>query len=122
MVRVTDELKIWIAVRRDLNMPAGKLAAQVGHGVANAIWYGPQATVAAYMETSQAKIVVGVKDEADLFAVDREAQSAGLPTYFICDRGRTVFKEPTYTVAAIGPTTREALPSRIKRLRLLTDE
>ena len=63
------ELKMWIAVRADLNMPIGKLAAQVGHGVASTLMAALKAdpqNVADYMANSQAKIAVKVNSESEL--------------------------------------------------------
>lgn len=116
-----DELKIWIAVRRDLNMPAGKLVAQAGHAAASAIWQGEKLLVDAYMAAAQPKIAVSVKDEAELLAIVAAAREASIPAHAILDAGRTIFTTPTYTVAAIGPARRADLPPKVRRLRLMAE-
>lgn len=116
---MSDELRIWIAVRKDLEMPAGKMAVQVAHAATSAIWAGIlDRKITEYMNASQAKIVVEAKNLDDLIAIRDAAAACYLPAGTIIDAGRTVFTEPTATCVWIGPTTRSALPSKIKRLRL----
>lgn len=115
---MSKELRIWVAVRRDLNMPAGKMAAQVAHAATSAVWLGEPSVTRAYMDNSQAKIVVSVADEKELFAVYAVAIDAGLPAHLVTDAGLTVFNGPTPTVVSIGPAVRESLPAKVRRLRL----
>ena len=116
------ELKMWIAVRADLDMPVGKLCAQVGHGVASTLMAALQAdpqNVADYFSNSQTKIAVRVNSEVELIRVHDEARQIGIPTALIMDAGRTIFAEPTRTVCAFGPCEPEKLTGFLKRLRLL---
>jgi PTH2 family peptidyl-tRNA hydrolase len=117
-----SELKMWLAVRCDLNMPPGKLAAQAGHAFGSALLSAFQSDpecVRLYQEHAMPKIVVGVRNEAELQRVAEEARSAGILCYMVTDAGRTVFSEPTQTVCAVGPCYRGDLPAFIRRLRLL---
>lgn len=118
-----SELRMWIAVRTDLGMASGKLAAQVGHGVATTLMAALEAdpqNVADYMSNSQTKIVVRVDSEAELLRVYDEARQIGIPNALIVDAGRTVFDGlPTMTVCAFGPCEPEKLSGFLKRLRLL---
>ncbi len=117
-------LRMWVAVRTDLAMPRGKLAVQAGHGFATAILKAharDPALVDAYQADSMAKVAVGVRSVAELEWVAREAGVAGIDHCLVVDEGRTVFAEPTATVCAFGPCTREALPPFLRRLRLLSD-
>jgi len=119
------ELKCWCAVRTDLGewykeFP-GKLAAQAGHGFVSAIvksMYEFPETTAAYMQSSQAKIVLRAK-ESDFARIARECHDLGIPCVVITDEGRTVFDKPTKTVIAFGPAYSSDLSPYLKRLRLL---
>lgn len=118
------ELKMWLFVRGDLTMPAGKLAVQAGHAFCACLWRSSLIAsgsdlVAYYMVGSYAKIAVRVADEAELHKTVEACVKEGLVSVAIRDEGRTIFPEPTYTVGAVGPTYREALPSSVRRLRLL---
>lgn len=101
-----------IVVRKDLDMKSGKLAAQVAH--ASISFLTRQITNKkcnillndvewAWLNDSFAKICLRVDSEKDLLDVHELALRAGLSSHLICDSGRTVFKEPTYTCCAIGP-------------------
>jgi PTH2 family peptidyl-tRNA hydrolase len=110
-----------IVVRRDLNMPVGKIAAQVAHAAMGAI--KSQMLVSASDEKREYTLVVengtaledwwegiftkpvlGCKDLAELEAIESKAIEAGLPVCRIVDSGKTVFNgQPTVTCLAIGP-------------------
>lgn len=113
------ELRIWIVVRDDLEMPAGKMMAQVGHAVASLIFGGNPETVAAYMRCAQPKITVRAKNLHALERARDEAEASNIGTAFITDAGRTVFPEPTPTVCGIGPCFASDLPQFVRRLRLM---
>jgi len=122
MLNKQEELRIWVAVRRDLDIPAGKLAAQTGHGFVTTIFEAMKMhpdVVNAYMAASQPKIVVWAKNAAELIKVHQACEEAGLPCAIITDAGRTVFPEPTLTVMAVGPCRFIDLPKSMKRLRLM---
>lgn len=132
-VVANNELKMWLIVRQDLNMPAGKLAAQAGHGFMNAAFAllaksdpsnfdcEPTRRLREYMSGSHPKIVVRVKDERELTRAYDEASEANLSPVIIIDEGRTVFGEPTPTVVCVGPCYKEELPKFIQRLQLYKD-
>lgn len=138
------EPKQWILVRKDLKMPKGKLAAQVahasmgavlelfkavhdvGHGLNSNITQIRKASLinyekamACWLEGSFVKVVVGVENEAHLQNMYDMAYLRHLPCCLIRDQGRTVFKEPTITCAAIGPCEPEAVSDWLGDLKLL---
>lgn len=118
-----------IAVRRDLNMRKGKLAAQVAHasmaflssqirnqqGVVNdygssryEIWL-PRVR-REWIESSFTKVVVSVGSAEELLSLVKRAQDAGIVTHEIVDNGATEFHGvPTLTCAAFGPDESERL-------------
>lgn len=121
----TRELKMWLVVRTDIAMSAGKLAVQSGHAFQ---WHAVAATqmlpelMTAYMANpGTPKITVRAKSEADLDRIVAEAQAAGVAAIKVVDQGRTEFPEPTATVVAFGPAYRDELPPFLKRLQLYRD-
>lgn len=116
-----NDAKQVILIRKDLNMPAGKLGAQVAHASLACIlqmgkWSpriqfnegdgsaidghafeinlkveGPDTAVHDWMTKSFPKITLEVKNEAQLKRYYDEAVAAGLPASWIVDAGRTIF-------------------------------
>ena len=137
-----NDAKQVILIRKDLNMPAGKLGAQVAHASLACIlkmgrWsegeLGSQdftielhagvcekdSAVHDWMTKSFPKITLEVKNEAQLKRYYDEAAAAGLPASWIVDAGRTVFDGvPTPTCVGIGPASREQIDAITKRLRV----
>lgn len=117
-----NELRIYILVRKDIEIPPGKLGVQIAHAAGAVMWQAIETSdverVRQYMNQSQAKIVVGVDNEEKLLKAAQAALEKGLITYIVKDAGRTVFAEPTITCVGIGPCFKEQLPSSIRRLRL----
>lgn len=137
-----NDAKQVILIRKDLQMPAGKLGAQVAHASLACIlkmgkWsedmMGSQqfviklspdidsqdAAVHDWMTKSFPKITLEVKNEAQLKRYFDEAVAAGLPASWIVDAGRTIFNGvPTPTCVGIGPASREQIDAITKRLRV----
>lgn len=114
-----DELRVWIAVRRDLDLPHGKFAVQVAHAVATLLMEKADAgTVRAYMQNSQPKIVVAAKNLSALDRTYEECLRADLAAAYIVDETRTILPSPTATSCAVGPCTIADLPPYVRRLRL----
>lgn len=114
-----------IIARLDLQMPPGKLAAQVAHASVKVIldmgeWddfdmgdnamfqiTGIPPAVRHWMQVSFPKAVLECKDEMEIEILYAEAQRAGLPCSKIIDSGRTVYNgEHNLTCIAIGPAER----------------
>lgn len=124
-----------IVVRKDLNMPAGKLGAQVAHASLGALFqssrragYGNKQQMIIDLETGSpeeiwinnrfVKIVVEVNSEEELLKVQKKAEKKGLKTALIKDAGFTVFDEPTLTCLGIGPTSKKSLNGVTNHLKL----
>lgn len=122
----TDRVaKQMVVVREDLQMPLGKLLAQVGHAVLapvfNAMakdiynpgnregeeWYyrysilvKPDSAFEAWKEGRFTKVVVVVNSKDELKEVYEKASNLSFRC-LITDAGFTIFKEPTLTVASL---------------------
>jgi PTH2 family peptidyl-tRNA hydrolase len=116
------ELKMWLAVRTDLDMSLGKACAQAGHAFGHLHLVAQQQkpdVFGNYLGDATPKITVRADSEAALRRVHEEAKAAGIPSYIVHDAGRSELEPNTATVCAFGPAYHDELPSFLKRLRLL---
>ena len=102
----TFEYKQVIAVRADLKMSAGKIAAQAGHAAVSSAeearkkrpeWWN------AWLAEGQCKIAVKVGSEQGLLELEKRAKELKLPSALISDRGLTELPPGTITCLGIGP-------------------
>lgn len=131
-----------ILLRKDLNMPAGKSAAQASHSSLSAILnlmytetetldnndnlviYRELNTVSnsalnIWLSGEQKKVCLAVNSLEELEMYYQQAQEAGLPCSYIVDNGHTVFNGvQTPTAVAIGPHWNEDIDSITSRLKL----
>jgi len=122
-----------IIVRKDIEIPKGKLAVQVAH-----------ASVGAYLQVDnmqldddcfiniekiieiqdnwfnegQRKIVFKVNSLNDLYSIKVLADEKHIPNYLVEDFACTVFKEPTVTCIGLGPVSIEKMNEITKGLKL----
>jgi PTH2 family peptidyl-tRNA hydrolase len=96
-------MKMVVAARRDLDLSAGKLAAQVAHGVVTVLDHVDGSTASSWKAEGQPKIVVAVDGEQALRELEDEARFLGLPTGLVSDAGRTELPPGTATCLAVGP-------------------
>jgi len=122
MTEEPRELKMWLAVRCDLDLSRGKLVTQAGHAYQWLTIRAMQETPGAlrdYLNMASPKIAVRVDSERELQRVQSEAEKADIPFYTVHDAGRTEHEPGTETVVAFGPAYRDELPPFLKRLQLL---
>jgi peptidyl-tRNA hydrolase len=116
-------LRMYVAVRTDIDIPAGKLGGQTGHAFLNAFFkceqMFPDRATAYRGEYLQAKIVLNGKDLNTIMQIHNECVQLNIPTHIVRDAGLTVFNEPTITCIGIGPIEKNETPRIISRLRLL---
>ena len=100
------ENKMVIAVRKDIKLSPGKLAAQVAHAAVNCALSAKKRKTDWYERwyaEGQKKVVVKVKDLKELLELKMAAESAGLVTSLITDAGMTELPPNTTTCLGIGP-------------------
>lgn len=112
-------IKQVIVVDRSLNLPPGKLAAQVAHGSMIAFLRAEPELQRAWLETGMAKIVLACDGAEALAALAEQADVAGLSSGLVRDAGRTVVSAGTTTCVGIGPDTVERVDAVTGTLRLL---
>lgn len=125
-----EKPRVWIAIRKDIAMSPGKLAAQVGHALFKlALVSAGQAkddavafdNLKRHIDEGGAKIAVVCDSKEHLLEICAFAETVGIPWTFVQDAGHTEVSPGTLTVCAFGPTKRSDLPSPLKRLRLYKD-
>lgn len=133
---MTAKIKMVLVVRNDLNMRKGKVGAQTGHAVQEAIIdrsganSNPNSNTIPVLKTDELtqqwlcanypKTVVRVDSEAELLDIYKQACDAGLNTRLVQDLGTTEFHgQPTYTVVAVGPDWSDRIDPITGHLKLL---
>jgi PTH2 family peptidyl-tRNA hydrolase len=100
------EYKMVIVTRKDLNLSAGKLAAQVAHAAVacaletkkyNSKWFSK------WQNEGGKKAVVKVDCEKDFYPLKDKAEELGIVTNLVVDAGHTEIPTGTKTVLGIGP-------------------
>lgn len=115
--------KMVIVVRRDLNMRKGKLASQCAHAACyyllKCMDHLLDKTTADWINSGQAKIVVGCDTEQELLELIQKATSQNIVTSSVIDQGRTEFHGvETLTCCAFGPDLPEKLDPILGHLKL----
>lgn len=117
-----SEYKLYVVVRSDIEMPIGKMLAQVGHAFLGVflecLSNNPELAEKYKNEEMYPKIALKGKNEHALRRAQTECDELKIPTFLVIDAGRTVFTEPTVTVLGIGPVIFENLPTYVKKLQL----
>jgi PTH2 family peptidyl-tRNA hydrolase len=111
-----------VALRSDLKMSKGKIAAQAGHAAVSA---GEEARKhfrewwKAWLREGQCKIAVRVKSEKELLELERQVKELAIPCALIIDRGLTEIPPGTITCLGIGPAPVEKIDRITSMLPLL---
>lgn len=114
------DLRIYILLRTDIEIPTGKLLAQAAHAAVYAYRGCLEQTpdLIEEYDRTQTKICLKAKNIDALTRAQEECEEKGIPAYLVKDAGRTVFDEPTITALGIGPVKKENLPNFVQHLRL----
>jgi peptidyl-tRNA hydrolase, PTH2 family len=102
-------MKQVIVVNSSLKLPPGKMAAQVAHAAVGAFLRAPSSLQKHWLDDGMPKIVLRCDSEAEMFAVLRDAEAAGLPVSLVRDVGRTVTNPGTATCIGIGPDSADKI-------------
>jgi len=108
-----------IAVRTDLGMGDGKMAAQVAHASLRAYDDADEPTAGDWKRTGATKVVVEVGGEDELLELERGARAANLPHALVRDAGRTQVESGTATALGVGPAADADVDAVTGDLKLL---
>ncbi|KAJ3142612.1 hypothetical protein HK101_003263 [Irineochytrium annulatum] len=117
----SGEWKLVLAIRTDLDMQKGKVAAQCGHATLAAykqMMKRDPAGLKQWEKWGQAKITLKVQSEEEMLDLQRKARALGLVAESILDAGRTQIAAGSRTVLAIGPGPKERVNEVTGKLRL----
>jgi len=116
------EYKMVIVTRRDLDLSAGKLAAQVAHAAVacaletkkvNSKWFTK------WQNEGAKKAVVKVESEKDFYPLKEKSEQLKIVTYLVVDAGHTEIPAGTKTVLGIGPAPDNIIDQVTRELPLL---
>lgn len=112
-------MKQVIVVNESLQLPRGKLAAQVAHAAVAGFLNAPPAARKQWLEEGMPKIVLRAESEPLLREIESRANSRQLPVALIEDAGHTVVDPGTITCLAIGPADDDAIDLLTGDLKLV---
>lgn len=112
-------MKQAIVVRQDLQLPKGKLAAQVAHASVQCFHKTSFFTKRTWLATGMKKVVVKVKNLDELYKVLATAKHIGVTHALIADAGKTVVSSGTVTCLGIGPADDKDIDAITGTLSLL---
>lgn len=112
-------MKQVILVRQNLNLPKGKLAAQVAHASVSCFNKTNFFKRKKWLATGMKKVVLKVKDLTELRKYNQYAKDAGLKTALIADAGRTTVDPGTITCLGIGPAEEDEIDAVTGNLKML---
>ncbi len=138
----SEDTKMVIVIRKDLNMRKGKSCSQAAHASMKVFFdrmkkvdsdpfafesngkelyeadFTPE--MLAWMAGAFTRVTISVNSEAELDSIYEQAKAAGIPCSMIVDSGFTEFHGvPTKTCVAIGPDLKSKLDLITGNLQLL---
>lgn len=120
-----------IVVRKDLNMPVGKVCAQSAHASMKAVIQDipdnfdnfsdeTKEAITEWLEKEFTKVVVGIDSEDQMLDLYNKAKYLNIPCALITDNGKTIFNGVlTNTCIAIGPDVSSKIDKLTGDLKLL---
>ena len=109
-----------ILVRDDLKLTKGKMAAQVSHASVAATLKSDKDDIKKWVAEGMKKVVLKVKDKAELYAYKQKAEDAGLIVALITDAGHTQLEPGTVTCLGIGPDKEDKIDKVTGNLKLIS--
>jgi len=108
-----------IVVNEELNLPRGKLAAQVAHASVASLVASEAEQQQNWFNVGMPKIVLAGENLSQLQVLYEKCQELKIPAYLVQDAGKTVVEAGTVTCLGIGPATPEEIDKITGSLKLL---
>jgi PTH2 family peptidyl-tRNA hydrolase len=112
-------MKQVILINDSLDLPRGKLAAQVAHASVASFLNSISSAQKEWLQCGMPKIVLSAPSEEDLLRYYQQAIDANLPAQLIEDAGRTVVASGTLTCIGIGPAEISEIDQITSSLKLV---
>lgn len=109
---MVENVKMVIAVRKDLDLGKGKIAAQVAHAAVSCALKAEKYEKKLFKEwikEGQKKVVIRVSNQKELFDLKGKVELMGLVNEVITDAGHTQIEPGTVTCLGIGPVEEEVI-------------
>lgn len=116
------EVKMIIAVRKDLDLGKGKMAAQVAHAAVTCALKAEKDDKKVFKEwirTGQKKIVVKIESLETIYRLKDAAERAGIVTSMITDAGLTQIAPGTVTCLGLGPADEDVMDPITSSFKLM---
>lgn len=113
------EYKLAVVIRKDLGMRCGKIAVQVGHGVAIAMDRTNEDTITRWFERGMKKTVLKVSSMEELLDIKMKCDVRNVKCYSIVDYGLTQIEPNSTTGVVIGIDKSETIDGVTGDLKLL---
>ncbi len=104
---MTDQFKQALVLRTDLDLSAGKAAAQAAHVSVFASQEADEVVTEEWLNTSCVKVVLAADSEEELRELYDTAHQNEIPASIVADEGRTEIDSGTVTALAVGPAATE---------------
>ncbi len=108
-----------IAIRSDLKLSRGKMAAQAAHAAVSSAALADKKAVKYWMNEGQKKVVLKARDTAAILALEKKCNELKIPSALVRDAGMTELKPGTITCIGIGPDKEEKINKVTGSLPLL---
>ena len=115
-------IKMIIAVREDLNLSCGKIAAQASHAAVCCAFRAKKDRSKWFRKWHSEggkKVVVRVEDLEELMSLEKQAKASSLTFCLITDAGLTEVPPSTITCMGLGPAPDEIIDPITGKYRLL---
>lgn len=112
--------KLAVVVRPDLGMTTGKLAAQVGHAVHDAVAKCKKARLKAWEDDGSMIVVLQAEGEDGLRSLNSLARKQGVAAFMQEDEGLTEIDNGSCTALSVGPDESEKVNLVTGRLSLFS--
>ncbi len=110
-----------IAMRKDIKLSPGKMAAQAAHAAVSCAFASKKKQPLIFEKwyaDGQRKIVVKIDSLKELYELKAVVEAMGLTSSLVCDAGLTEVPPGTVTCLGIGPGTSEVLDKVTGHLKL----
>mmetsp|Transcript_3483 Transcript_3483/g.6440 ORF Transcript_3483/g.6440 Transcript_3483/m.6440 type:complete len:203 (-) Transcript_3483:235-843(-) len=114
--------KMILCVNKSIPMKSGKIAAQCCHAAVGCYQLAKKkcpAAVRAWDYTGCAKVAVKCPTEEEMYVIMERARERDIPTYLVCDAGRTQIAAGSRTVLGLGPAPVDTFEGVTSHLKLM---
>lgn len=119
MISSTSGYSCAILVRKDLPMTKGKIVAQCGHAIVQAITNISQDKLQLWRNDGEKIVVLQVPNLSTMEFTNTHAHKKNIFSHIVIDAGHTQIPENTSTVCIIGPDTHDKIHTITKQYKLL---